>query len=230
MAQNIVCNAGIRRDSAAAPAGPSKYNKLKLRQPGALLDHINLMGYDYAGAFGPSSSYTGHQANLFPNPNNPKSTLFSTDAAIKAYLDGGVPARKLVLGMPIYGRGFLGTDGLGTSFNGIGEVDWEACTWDYKSLPKSGAEVKFDSVAHATYSWDPSIRELIAFDTPDMVVEKVSYVRGHGLGGSMFWEASGDRAGAQSLIGTSRNALGSIDSTTNCLTYHDSQYENIARI
>lgn len=215
--------------SIAAPAGPSKYNMLKLRQLGALLDHINLMGYDYAGAFGPSS-YTGHQANLFPNPNNPNSTLFSTDAAVKAYLDGGVPARKLVLGMPMYGRGFLGTDGLGKPFSGIGEGDWEAGIWDYKSLPKSGAKVKFDSVAHATYSWDPSIGELITFDTPDMVIEKVSYSKSHGLGGSMFWEASGDRAGAQSLIGTSRNALGSIDSTANCLTYSDSQYENIARI
>ena len=211
--------------SIAAPAGPSNYNLLKLQELGAVLDHINLMGYDYAGSF---SADTGHQANLFPNLNSPKSTPFSTDVAVKAYLDGGVQASKLVLGMPMYGRGFIGTKGLGSPFSGIGQGDWEAGIWDYKSLPKSGAKVEFDSIAHATYSWDPSTEELITYDTPDMVIEKVSYLKSHGLGGSLFWEASGDQVGAKSLVGTSNMALGSIDSTQNCLTYPVSQYENIA--
>lgn len=211
--------------SIAAPAGPSHYNILKLQELGSLLDHINLMAYDFAGSF---SDHTGHQANLYPNPENPDSTPFSTDVAVQAYLDGGVPAEKLVLGMPIYGRGYTGTDGLGQPFSGIGEGDWEAGIWDYKSLPRSGATVEYDDVAHATYSWDPSTQELISFDTPDMISEKVDYLKGLGLGGSMFWEASGDRTDGESLIGTSHGALGSIDGTENCLTYPDSQYENIA--
>ncbi|KAK0390017.1 hypothetical protein NLU13_2461 [Sarocladium strictum] len=211
--------------SIAAPAGPDNYNLLKLQELGALLDHINLMAYDFAGSF---SDYAGHQANLYPNPDNPNSTPFSTDVAVKAYIAGGVPAEKLVLGMPIYGRGYTGTDGLGKPFTGIGQGDWEAGIWDYKSLPKSGATIEYDNVAHATYSWDPSTKELISFDTPDMVSEKVNYLKDLGLGGSMFWEASGDRTGAQSLIGTSESALGSIDGTQNCLTYPDSQFENIA--
>ncbi|KAL2214326.1 endochitinase [Sarocladium strictum] len=211
--------------SIAAPAGPDKYGLLKLAELGSLLDHINLMAYDFAGSF---SDYAGHQANLYPNPGNPNSTPFSTDVAVQAYLDGGVPSEKLVLGMPIYGRGYTGTEGLGKPFSGIGEGDWEAGIWDYKSLPRSGATVEYDDVAHASYSWDPSTKELISFDTPEMISEKVNYLKGLGLGGSMFWEASGDRTGEDSLIGTSQKALGSIDGTQNCLTYPDSQYENIA--
>lgn len=211
--------------SIAAPAGPDKYNLLKLQELGELLDHINLMAYDFAGSF---SDYAGHQANLYPNPDNPNSTPFSTDVAVQAYIDGGVPAEKLVLGMPIYGRGYTGTDGLGKPFSGIGDGDWERGIWDYKSLPRSGATVEYDDVAHATYSWNPSTKELISFDTPEMISEKVNYLKGLGLGGSMFWEASGDRTGQDSLIGTSEAALGSIDGTQNCLTYPDSQYENIA--
>jgi chitinase len=211
--------------SIAAPAGPSNYELLKLKELGELLDHINLMAYDFAGSF---SDFTGHQANLYANPDNPNSTPFSTDAAVKGYLDAGVPAEKLVLGMPIYGRGYTGTDGLGQTFTGVGQGTWEAGVWDYNALPKPGASIEYDDVAHATYSWDPSTKELISFDTPDMITEKVDYLKGLGLGGSMFWEASADGTGDDSLIGTSIDALGSLDSTQNCLTYPDSQYENIA--
>lgn len=212
--------------SIAAPAGPTNYSLLKMKELGQILDHVNLMAYDYAGSF---SDYAGHQANLYPNPDNPNSTPFSTDKAVKAYIAGGIPAEKLVLGMPIYGRGYTGTEGLGKPFTGVGQGSWEAGIWDYKVLPKAGAEVKYDEVSGATYSWDASTKELISYDTPDMIKKKVSYLKGLSLGGSMFWEASGDRTGSDSLIGTSQAALGGLDATQNCLTYPNSQYENIAK-
>jgi chitinase len=212
--------------SIAAPAGPDHYKLLRLKELGQVVDHISLMGYDFAGSF---SNYTAHQTNLYPNPTNPKSTPFSIDVAIRAYLKGGVPAEKLVLGMPVYGRGFTGTNGLGKTFSGIGKGSWEAGVWDYKDLPRANATVKYDKFAHAAYSWDPSSKELISFDTPGTVAGKVNYLKGLGLGGSKFWEASADRKGKQSLIGTSKNALGPMDRTQNCLSFPNSQYKNIAK-
>lgn len=211
--------------SIAAPAGATNYEKLHLADLGSVLDHVNLMAYDYAGSF---SEYSGHQANLYSDPSNANATPFNTDDAIQAYIAGGVPADKLVLGMPIYGRGFVGTSGLGQSFTGVGQGSWEAGIWDYKVLPKAGATVEYDEVAKAHYSYDPSTQELISYDTPDDITAKVSYLQGLGLGGSMFWEASADRTDDQSLIGTSFSALGGIDSTQNNLDYPDSQYANIA--
>lgn len=211
--------------SIAAPAGPTNYEKLHLADLGSVLDYVNLMAYDYAGSF---SDFSGHQANLFPTPDNANATPFNTDQAVQAYIDGGIPAEKLILGMPIYGRGFVGTAGLGKSFTGVGEGTWEAGIWDYKALPKSGATVEYDETANAYYSYDSSTQELISYDTPDMITAKVDYLQGLGLGGSMFWEASADRTDDQSLIGTSFNALGGLDSTQNNLAYPDSQYANIA--
>lgn len=210
--------------SIAAPAGPEHYSFLHMGDLGQVLDYVNLMAYDYAGSW---STYSGHDANLHANPSNPNSSPYNTDQAISAYISGGVPASKIVLGMPIYGRSFESTSGIGQTYSGIGSGSWENGIWDYKVLPKAGASVQYDAVAGAYYSYDQNSKELISFDTPDMVNTKVSYVKSKGLGGSMFWEASADKTGSDSLIGTSHRALGSLDSTQNLLSYPNSQYDNI---
>jgi chitinase len=209
----------------ASPAGPANYNTMKLAAMSQYLDFFNLMAYDYAGSW---DTDAGHQANLYPNPQNAAATPFSTDAAISGYVAAGVPAGKIVLGMPIYGRSFESTGGLGQPFNGVGSGSWENGVWDYKSLPKAGATEQYDSVSGATYSYDPSAQELISYDTADMVSRKVSYLKGKGMGGSMFWEASADRTDDKSLISTSYNSLGSLDSSSNLLSYPNSQYANLA--
>ncbi|KAK8116790.1 uncharacterized protein PG998_005071 [Apiospora kogelbergensis] len=212
--------------TAAVPAGPKNYNIMKLADMAKYLDTFNLMAYDYAGSF---SDATGHQANLYPDQGNEKATPFSTDRAVTDYIAAGVPANKIVMGMPLYGRAFEATAGAGQSFSGIGEGSWEQGIWDYKVLPKAGAVVTKDDKVGATYSYDAAKREFISYDTPDMVKAKVTYATGKGLGGSMFWEASGDKEGADSLIGTSAAALGSLKTSQNNLKYPDSKYPNIAQ-
>ncbi|KAI5465166.1 glycoside hydrolase superfamily [Mariannaea sp. PMI_226] len=212
--------------SIAAPAGQEHYEKLSMPGLNNLLDRVNLMAYDYAGSW---SDVAGHSANLYANNENLESTPFNTDSAVKAYLNGGVSSEKLVIGMPIYGRSFEGTKGIGQAFFGEGSGSWENGAWDYKVLPKVGATVVYDDKAKACYSYDVNTQELISYDTPQIVRKKVAYIREMALGGSMFWEASSDRTDSDSLIKTSYDALESIDSTQNWLDYPQSQYQNIAR-
>lgn len=190
------------------------------------LDFFNLMAYDYAGSW---DSTSGHQANLYnaSDSGNPLAAKYSTDKAVTDYISAGVPASKIVLGMPIYGRSFEQTAGIGQPYTGVGSGSWENGVWDYKALPKAGATVITDVKAGATYSYDSSAQELISYDTPDMVSTKVSYLKSKGLGGSMFWEASADKNDSSSLITTSLNALGSLNSDQNLLSYPNSQYANI---
>ncbi|KAK2729014.1 endochitinase [Colletotrichum kahawae] len=213
--------------TVASPAGPDHYNVMQLKAMSDIIDAFNLMAYDYAGSWDANS---GHQANLYPNPANPTATPFSTDKAVSDYLAAGVPASKIVLGMPIYGRSFEQTNGIGQPFTGIGSGSWENGVWDYKALPRAGATELYDATAVASYSYDSSAKELISYDTPAVVRTKVSYLQSKGLGGSMFWEASGDRTDDASLMKTSFDALGGSaaqDSSENQLSYPNSKYDNI---
>ncbi|KAI9155711.1 Chitinase 1 [Paramyrothecium foliicola] len=211
--------------SIAAPAGPERIRVLKLAEIGKLVDYVYLMAYDYSGSW---NNATGHNSAVFPSKFNPISTPSNTEQAVEMYLDGGIPSQKLVLGMPLYGRAFQSTAGIGRPYNGTGPGQWEAGVYDYKALPRAGAEIACDKQAIACYSYDSSTRELISFDTPSVVRDKVDYAKSRGLGGSMFWEASGDKVGEESLISTSYNSLGSVNAEQNWLSYPDSQYTNIA--
>lgn len=56
----------------------------------------------------------GHQANLFSDQPGAN----SVDASVKLYTGQGVHPSKLVIGMPIYGRAFANTDGIGHPYQG----------------------------------------------------------------------------------------------------------------
>ena len=209
------------------PAGPQHYGVLNLAGMNNYLDYFNLMAYDYMGSF---SNDSGHQANLYPSKSNIASTDFSTDKAITDYIAGGVPASKIVLGMPLYGRSFDQTTGLGKPFNGIGQGSWEAGVWDFKVLPQSGATEVYDSAAGASYSWDSTNQIIVSYDNIHSIQQKTNYIVNKGLGGGMFWEASGDRTGSGSLMQTAWNAFnaaGGIAQSQNTLSYPSSQYANI---
>ncbi|KAI0517937.1 endochitinase [Xylaria bambusicola] len=215
--------------SVCLPAGPDNYNKLKLADMNSAgVDQFNMLAYDYAGSWDTTS---GHQANLYSDPANPKNTPFSTDAAIKAYLAAGVPANKITLGLPLYGRAFESTAGLGQSYSGVGSGSWENGIWDYKVLPRSGSET-YDATAGASYSYDSATKELVSYDNVQSIQKKVSYVQSKGLGGTMFWEASGDKTGSGSLIAAAYNSqggAGSLDKSQNLLSYPNSKYDNIKK-
>ncbi|KAL2812492.1 glycoside hydrolase superfamily [Aspergillus granulosus] len=220
--------------SIASPAGPSKYSTLHLSDMTPLLDFYNLMAYDYSGSW---DNITGHSANLFPSPESPLATPFDTHTAITAYLSAGVPPSKINLGMPLYGRAFVNTDGPGTAFTGVGsanmdEGSYEAGVWDYKALPKQGALVVEVPELGASYSYDSAKREVVSFDTVGVTQQKGDYVIVTGLGGGMWWESSGDRkvGSGGSLIETFVNSVGGVDAlekSENQLEYPASRFENL---
>ncbi|KAK9449465.1 glycoside hydrolase [Limtongia smithiae] len=221
--------------SIAAPCGETNMAALRVREMDSVLDFWNLMAYDFAGPGW--SSRVAHQANLFAVPTAES----SCDSAVRHYTAHGVRPTKLVLGMPLYGRVFGGCTSAspGCKFAGHGSANadgagtgsWEAGVFDYKALPRPGASEHFDSASGAGYSFDPSSREFVTYETPHSAVAKVRYVVEKGLGGVMWWEASADAQGAQSLVRTAAEALEgagrALDGARNCVDYPQSRYKNI---
>ncbi|KAK3485516.1 endochitinase 1 precursor [Neurospora hispaniola] len=213
--------------SVACPAGPQNYEKMDLPGMDRYLDFWNLMAYDYAGSW---DQVAGHQANLFHCNSNPAATPFSTQRAVEYYLSTGVAADKIVLGMPLYGRAFQGTEGLGQPYSGVGEGTWENGVHDYKKLPLEGAEERVDYESGATYCYHPGTKTLVSYDTPGMARMKAEYIRERGLGGAMWWESSADKEGPDSLIGTVVKGLGGLPALRwdgNCIDYPNTKYDNL---
>ncbi|EPS44564.1 hypothetical protein H072_1476 [Dactylellina haptotyla CBS 200.50] len=183
--------------SIAAPCGADKIQKLDIPGMDRYLDFWNLMAYDFAGSW---SQAAGHASNIFGSTSNPASTEFSFDTALRMY--SAVNPHKLVVGMPLYGRGFANTDGPGKPYQGTGQGNWETGVWDYKNLPLPGSQEYQDDQLIASYSYDPAQRLMISYDTPHIAELKAKYIMSRGLGGAMWWETSGDKVGAGSLVQT----------------------------
>ncbi|KAI0646214.1 glycosyl hydrolases family 18-domain-containing protein [Trametes meyenii] len=194
--------------TAAVPAGSDNYQYLHVPVMDDALSYWNLMAYDYAGSW---LTLADNQANLYGGAR----TNVSTDKAIKWYLANGATASKINMGIPLYGRAFENTNGIGSSYNGIGPGTIESGVYSYKALPLSGATVYENLTDVTSYSYDSSKRELVSYDTPHIATLKAQYVRDKGLGGSMFWELSTDKKGSDSLVATTADVYGDLDQTQN---------------
>jgi chitinase len=182
--------------SIAAPAGPSIIPNLEVDKISRSLDWMNLMSYDYHGGWDP---ITGHNA---PMTVGAKDTArgFSITDTVDAYLTGGFPASKLVLGVPFYGRGW---ENVGSADSGLYRTGtnanvgtWEKGVFDYTDIRKNYLPTMtryWDSEAKVPYLYD-SVRKLwISYDDPQSMKVKTDFIKAKGLGGAMIWELSGDR-------------------------------------
>ena len=177
-----------------------------------------------------------HQANLFGGP-------ISASQAVHWYISQGVPCHKIILGIPLYGRSFLSTDGPGTTFSGLGQGSWESGVYDYRALPLPGSHILRDERVQASWTYDYGRKEMISFDDEVVGRWKGEYIAREGLGGSMFWELSSDKGGAPregmegghgkeaqpgpSLVRVVKEAMGELDAKPNWLRYEGSKFENL---
>lgn len=168
------------------------------------LDWINLMTYDFHGSLTPT---TGHHAGLRASALAPPEGRSAT-RAVDEFLAGGVPAKKLNLGLAFYGRRFGDVapehDGLYQPFGSDGGyASWRQIRRDF--LDKGGFVRHWDEAAQAAWLWNAAERRMISYDDPQALKAKAAFVRERGLGGVMYWEQSNDPD--EELLDVVRGAL-----------------------
>jgi len=151
------------------------------------------MTYDFFGAWdaagptaphSPLNSYTGI----------PKAGYY-TSATIAKLKGLGIPASKLLLGIGFYGRGWTGVTQAapGGTATGPAAGTYEQGIDDYKVLKtKCPATGTVGGTAYAkcgTNWW--------SYDTPSTIAGKMTYKSQQGLGGTFFWELSGDTSNGE---------------------------------
>ncbi|KAL6886688.1 family 18 glycoside hydrolase [Trichoderma longibrachiatum] len=210
--------------TAAVSAAQQHYKWLDMPAIDQYLDAWHLMAYDYAGSW---DNLSGDQSNVFHDPTNPNRTRANSDNAVNDYIAAGVNPEKIILGVPLYGRSFMNTDGPGMPYEGLGKGSIEKGVWLYRDLPRPGAIVNVNRDIIAAYSYDNATRELVTYDNMETTALKAEYLGKKGLGGAVFWEASGDRSGDESLVRAMARRMGHLDNSKNMLSYPQSQYSNI---
>jgi chitinase len=178
----------------AAPIGPGNIRNIEPGTIAPLVDWINLMGYDFHGAW---DSTTNFNAPLFRTPTDPGDAGLNVDAAVQTYLSAGAPAEKLVLGVPFFGHSWAGvadTDhGLYQSASGAAPGTWEAGSFEYKDIQKkflTTYQRYWNAEAYVPWLYDPASKIFISYDDPQSLEAKAGYVRDQGLAGVMIWDVS----------------------------------------
>ena len=133
------------------------------------VDFVNIMAYDM------TMNIAKHHAPLFTSENTSE---LSAANSIEAHLAAGVPAHKLVLGVPFYGRGNK-------------EFRQSA---SYSRMPADLGKFveKWDEVAQSSYLANEKGEFVFGYESPRSLAVKCQYAKEKGLKGIMFWEYAGD--------------------------------------
>nr|WP_240667696.1 glycoside hydrolase family 18 protein [Streptomyces luteoverticillatus] len=154
------------------------------------VDWYNPMTYDYFGAW-EAKGPTAPHSPLTSYNGIPKAG-FDTDATITKLQALGIPSSKLLLGIGFYGRGWTGVtqSAPGGTATGPAKGTYEAGFEDYRVLrntcPATGT-VGGTAYAKCGNDW-------WSYDTPSTIAGKMAYKNRQNLGGTFFWELSGDTA------------------------------------
>ena len=159
------------------------------------VDTVNLMAYDY---YEPDTdAITGNHAPLFTDPADPKKG--SADESVQEYERAGVPAEKIVLGVPFYGHVWgqvpPTNHGLFQPGKQIPNA-YSAYGSGPQALLNQGFIRYWDSVASVPYLYNAEKQVFVSYDDPESLALKSKYVLANKLRGIMFWDYESDHTGA----------------------------------
>ncbi|SAK47270.1 chitinase [Caballeronia ptereochthonis] len=179
------------------------------------LDWINVMSYDFHGGW-EAAGPTDFQSNLYADPESPNvkaggnGASYTVDAAVRNLLNAGVPASKIVVGIPLYGRGWTGVtpgpkgDGLYQKATKPAPGKYETGIEDYKILKGKAGTAYEHPVAKQSYKFDGTT--FWSYDSAATIRTKVDYVKSLNLRGVFGWELDGDGPNAELL-----NVMGEVN-------------------
>lgn len=181
--------------TVAAGASTDYLDHTEMAQVQRYVDAVNLMTYDY---YGPASdARTGNHSPLMTDPNDPKQV--SADASVQAFEKAGVPADKILLGIPFYGRmwGEVPDRQHGlfqpAKASGSGDVPYSAIQ---ETLLSAGFTRYWDASAQVPYLYNAQKQQFVSYEDTESAAAKARYAVAHRLQGVMFWSYLNDPSGA----------------------------------
>jgi len=158
------------------------------------VDTVNLMTYDY---YEPGSeSITGNHSPLYADPADPKAA--SSADTVRAFQKAGVPAEKILLGVPFYGHEWgqvkdqnHGLFQVGKPIPGV----YTPFSVIESTMLGHGFTRYWNDASKVPYLYNPQQQIFVSYEDEESLKLKCQYIRSQKLGGIMFWEYFGDSNG-----------------------------------
>ncbi len=216
--------------TAAVPSGQDKITNIQTDQVGKYLDYADAMTYDMHGAWD-ATGPTNLQDPLHDSANDPSKVVapgnekYNIDTTIKAWttglpdygIPGGFPASKLVMGIPMYYRGWTGVTAgnnhglyqMATGASAAFSSSQTAGIADYKELAAAGltsnaSDNFFDPVTQASWIYDGT--NFYTGDSPQSIAAKTSFIKSNGMAGAMIFSLDQEDSG-DTLLNAIANGL-----------------------
>lgn len=155
------------------------------------VDWLNVMTYDMNTVFSPYSGFNTplRADSLDPTPE-PERARDNLVGAVRYYEAHGVPARKIMLGMAFYGRGFIGVSsrlaGRYSKYRSVfPETPWK--TIESKMLTRPQWVRYWSASAEAPWLYNARRHIFFTYDDPQSLAIKAAFVRREHLRGVMIW-------------------------------------------
>ncbi|WP_082788846.1 glycoside hydrolase family 18 protein, partial [Lederbergia lenta] len=171
-----------------------------------IVDFINIMTYDFNGGWATTSA---HNAPLYEDEAASDANVhpYNIKAAISGHLNAGVPANKLVMGLPFYGRSWgecntendfaINDNGGYQNCAGAGGGNVEPGVYTFEHLiaekvNKNGYTRYWNDNAKVPFLYNDENGEFISYDDVESMGHKVDFIKETGLAGAMIWEIGQD--------------------------------------
>lgn len=168
--------AGYCTDKVAVSGG---YRYIDIAAMDPYVDYVNIMTYDLDEA--PHHHSALQDVRAYKDCNR----------SVQAYLNAGVSPKKLVLGVPFYGRHSWNQKPTAISYKSILQLD----RYQYRRN-------QWDEIAQCPYVETMGGTFFCGYDNPRSIAAKGAWVREKGMLGLMYWEYDQDSA-----LGTLRTAV-----------------------
>lgn len=175
--------------TAALPAEAELYEQLELKKISGDLDQLSIMAYDEHWSTEPLTNL--HSA-LFHDPADPSQPPLDKrygDYAVRGFIAAGVPAQKIIFGVPFYGKGWAGVKDVNHGLYQPATGPTDPISYQAINALSEADRHYYPDLATCTV-WANG--KFWGYDCPQAMQAKVNYTKQRHLGGVMFWELSQD--------------------------------------
>ena len=166
-----------------AATGIDTYTRYDLENSIAYLDYVNIMTYDMQ-----NSSYAQHHSALDYKIGSCYKAISNAYTYYVTVLE--LNPKKLILGIPFYGRKFTETNGLGQGASSCTAVSYSEIVSTYMTNPNY---VEYwDSNCRVPYLYSSTDKVFISYDNPASIALKCEYAASKGFAGVMYWQDAQD--------------------------------------